>query len=102
MNSELVPSLVTALSDSDDWVKMRALEVLGLYKIDSVVPTIIEMIPNSEQLVKLKIIETLALIGGDQAFQALLGLVSSGDSAIQQAAQVAMESITRELGEEDE
>ncbi len=60
------------------------------------------MIPNSEQLVKLKIIETLALIGGDQAFQALLGLVSSGDSAIQQAAQVAMESITRELGEEDE
>ncbi len=102
MNSELVPSLVTALSDSDDWVKMRALEVLGLYKIDSVVPTIIEMIPNSEQLVKLKIIETLALIGGAQPLQALLGLVSSGDSAIQQAAQVAMESITRELGEEDE
>ncbi len=102
MNEELIPTLVTALSDTDDWVKMRALEVLGLYKIDSVVQTVIDMIPNSEKLVKLKIIETLALIGGDQAFQALLGLVDSDDSDIQHAAQVAMESITRELGENDE
>lgn len=102
MNDELIPTLVSALSDSDDWVKMRALEVLGLYKIDSVVQTVIDMIPTSEKLVKLKIIETLALIGGDQAFQALLGLVDSDDSDIQHAAQVAMESITRELGENDE
>lgn len=102
MNEELIPTLLTALSDTDDWVKMRALEVLGLYKIDSVVQTVIDMIPNSEKLVKLKIIETLALIGGDQAFQALLGLVDSDDSDIQHAAQVAMESITRELGENDE
>ena len=102
MNEELIPTLVAALSDTDDWVKMRALEVLGLYKIDSVVQTVIDMIPNSEKLVKLKIIETLALIGGDQAFQALLGLVDSDDSDIQHAAQVAMESITRELGENDE
>lgn len=102
MNEELIPTLVTALSDTDDWVKMRALEVLGLYKIDSVVQTVIDMIPNSEKLVKLKIIETLALIGGDQAFQTLLGLVDSDDSDIQHAAQVAMESITRELGENDE
>ncbi len=102
MNEELIPTLVSALSDTDDWVKMRALEVLGLYKIDSVVQTIIDMIPTSEKLVKLKIIETLALIGGDQAFQALLGLVASDDSDIQHAAQVAMESFTRELGENDE
>lgn len=95
-------SILFLVSDSDDWVKMRALEVLGLYKIDSVVQTVIDMIPTSEKLVKLKIIETLALIGGDQAFQALLGLVDSDDSDIQHAAQVAMESITRELGENDE
>lgn len=98
MNEELVPALISALSDNDDWVKMRTLEVLGLYRIESAVPIIIEMIPKSEQLVKLKIIETLALIGGDQAFQALLGLVSSEDNEIQQAAQIAMESITHELG----
>lgn len=98
LNEELIPSLLTALSDTDDWVKMRTLEVLGLYKVDSAVPMIVEMIPKSEQLVKLKIVETLALIGGDQAFQALLGLVASDNAEIQHAAQVAMESITHELG----
>lgn len=98
LNEELIPSLLTALSDTDDWVKMRTLEVLGLYKVDSAVPMIVEMIPKSEQLVKLKIVETFALIGGDQAFQALLGLVASDNAEIQHAAQVAMESITHELG----
>ncbi len=98
LNEELIPSLLNALSDPDDWVKMRTLEVLGLYKVESAVPMIIDMIPKSEQLVKLKIVETLALIGGDQAFQALLALVGCENPEIQHVAQIAMESITHELG----
>ena len=95
---ETIPALLTALGDTDDWVKIRALEALGGYKVTSAIPTIVEMMQNNETLVQLKIIHTLALIGGDLAFQALFGFMSCENVEIQQAAQEAIASITRDLG----
>jgi len=98
ISPETIPTLLTALADTDDWVKIRALEALGKHEITSAIPTIVDMMENNTTLVQLKILETLALIGGDLAFQALLSFMAYDNAEIQQAAQEAMENITRDLG----
>lgn len=95
---ETTQALLTALGDSDDWVKMRALEALGEHRIKSAMPIIVEMMQNNSTLVQLEIINTLARFGDDLAFQTLLHFMSNGNQEIQQAAQEAIANITRDLG----
>ncbi len=94
VNDDFVtPYLINALDDQDEWVCIRAIEALGALRNDTVASLLVERLAKATPMVAFKIIDVLADIGGNVAFSALLGLVSSEDLEIQNAATAAIEKI---------
>jgi len=93
---EVVPHLKHALSDRDDWVKVRALEVLGQNKVVEAVPDVIALLEHSNKLVVIRAIECLGSIGGTAAFRSLLAISGSEDSELMEAAEAAIARIQDE------
>jgi len=94
---EIVPYLRHALSDDeDDWVKVRALEVLGQHKASEAIQEIVVQLDNPNKLVAIRAIECLGSIGGTAAFQALLSISGGDDYEMMEAAETAIARIQDE------
>ena len=93
---EIVPHLLSALNDEDDWVKVRALEVLGQHKITEAIPAVMAQLENPNKLVAIRAIECLGAIGGTAAFQALLSISGGEDYELMDAAESAIARIQDE------
>ena len=87
---EFIPIFREALGDSEDWVRVRALEALGHLKVEGAVPEILEIIRGENILLAIKAVDALVEIGGDQAFNALLGALESGNPDLQNAVEEAL------------
>lgn len=98
-SEEVVPYLVQALQDMDDWVVVRAVEALGKRPDKGIAEHLIPLLDSESTLVQLKSVEALGEIGGKMAFRALLSLMDSDDLELQQAAQEAAERIRETEGE---
>lgn len=97
---EIIPHLRHALSDSDDWVKVRALEVIGQHKVVEAIPEVVAHLENPNKLVAIRAIECLGSIGGTVAFQALLSMSGSEDYELMEAAESAIARIQDEQEKE--
>jgi HEAT repeat protein len=93
---EIVPHLLNALGDDDDWVKVRALEVLGQRKVVASIPDVMILLEYPNKLVAIRAIECLGSIGGTAAFQALLSISNSEDYELMEAAEAAINRIQEE------
>ncbi len=93
---EIVPHLVHALGDDDDWVKVRALEVLGQHKVVAAIPDVMVLLEYPNKLVAIRAIECLGSIGGTAAFQALLSISNNEDYELMEAAEAAISQIQDE------
>lgn len=93
---EIAPHLLHALSDDDDWVKVRALEVLGQRKVLEAIPNVMALLEYPNKLVAIRAIECLGSIGGTAAFQALLSISNSEDYELMEAAEAAISRIQEE------
>lgn len=93
---EIVPHLMHALGDDDDWVKVRALEVLGQHKVVAAIPDVMILLEYPNKLVAIRAIECLGSIGGTAAFQALLSISNSEDYELMEAAEAAISRIQEE------
>jgi HEAT repeat protein len=87
---------VSALHDDDDWVKVRALEVLGQHKVLEAIPEIVGLLENPNKLVTIRTIECLGSIGGTSAFRALLAVSGSEDYEVMEAAEAAIAKLQDE------
>ena len=63
------------------------------------VPRLQELTGDQSKLVSLKAVETLGQLGGPEASQALLGLSSSDDPELAEAAETAIARLQDEQGE---
>ncbi len=90
-DATIIPYLVNALNDSNEWVCIRAIEALGSQKTENTVEQLLIRFENASLMISLKIIETLATIGGNMAFKALLDMIRHDDPEIQNAAAEAIE-----------
>jgi len=97
---EIVPHLRHALTDDDDWVKVRALEVLGQHKVVEAIPDVMTLLEYPNKLVAIRGIECLGSIGGTAAFQALLSISNSEDYELMEAAEAAIARIQEEQEKE--
>jgi HEAT repeat protein len=97
---EIVPHLLNALGDADDWVKVRALEVLGQNKVVAAIPDVMILLEYPNKLVAIRAIECLGSIGGTAAFQALLSISNSEDFELMEAAEAAISRIQEEQEKE--
>lgn len=93
---EMVPHLLQALGDDDDWVKVRVLEVLGQQKVLEAIPQVVALLDNPNKLVAIRAIECLGSIGGTAAFQALLSVSGGEDYELMEAAEAAIARIQEE------
>ena len=93
------PYLERALADPDDWVRIRAMEALAMRGESQAVPRLQELTGDQSKLVSLKAVETLGQLGGPEASQALLGLSSSDDPELAEAAETAIARLQDEQGE---
>ncbi|SNR82252.1 HEAT repeat [Humidesulfovibrio mexicanus] len=97
---EIVPHLVSALSDVDDWVKVRALEVLSQHRVAAALPEVVALLEYPNKLVAIRAIECLGGIGGTAAFQALLSISGGEDQELMEAAESAIARIQEEQEKE--
>lgn len=93
---ECVSHLRHALTDDDDWVKVRALEVLGQHKVLEAMPDVVALLEHPNKLVAIRAVECLGAIGGTGAFQALLSISGSEDFELMEAAEAAIIRIQEE------
>ncbi len=89
----VVPYIIKALDDENDWVCIRAIEALSALQAENIVPILLKKREKAMPMVTLKIIEVLSDVGGEDAFKALLELVQSDIVEIQQAATEAIAKI---------
>ncbi|MDR3358371.1 MAG: HEAT repeat domain-containing protein [Desulfovibrio sp.] len=89
----VVRHLGVALEDGNEWVRIRAIEALGLHRIIEAVPTLSQMLETASPMVSFKIIETLGRMGGNAAFSVLMSLTTHEDPEIQHAAAEALKII---------
>ena len=80
----------------DDSAFMEALASRGEREA---VPRLAELVGGPSKLVALKAVETLGQLGGPDAFQVLLGLSSSDDPELVEAAEAAIARGQDEQGE---
>ncbi|MBI5519776.1 MAG: HEAT repeat domain-containing protein [Desulfovibrio sp.] len=92
----MVPHLLHALGDDDDWVKVRVLEVLGQQKVVEAIPQVVALLENPNKLVAIRAVECLGSIGGTAAFQALLSISGSDDYELMEASEAAIARIQEE------
>lgn len=95
----VAPILVSALSDKDDWVRIRAVEALGRLRFAGSLKDLAPLLHDSNPLVVIKVVEAVGLIGGQAAFQILLGLLNSDDQELINAVEEAI-SLLQESGKE--
>lgn len=95
----VVPILKMALNDSDDWVRVRAVEALAGLRIKEAVPDLINLLNEQNTLISIKVIEALGQIGGQAAFQSLLNLLNANDPELTSIAEEAI--ITLQEREEE-
>ncbi len=93
---KLLPSLVQALHDDDDWVKVRALEALGGHRVKEAIPDVVALLENPNKLIAIRAIECLGSIGGTTAFRALLAVSGGDDYELMGAAEAAIAQIQEE------
>lgn len=86
----VAPILKSALGDSDDWVRIRAIEALGRLGISDAVQDLASLLQINNPLVSIKVIETLGVIGGQSAFQVLLGMLNTDDPELINAVEDAI------------
>ena len=92
----MLPYILNGLDDENEWVRIRAVDSLGMHKVANAVPQLAQMLESSSPMVALKIIEALGKIGGNVAFSVLLGLMNHEDPDIQHAAEEAVAMIQAE------
>lgn len=95
-SAKLLPSLVQALRDDDDWVKVRALEALGRHRVKEAIPDVVALLENPNKLIAIRAIECLGSIGGTTAFRALLAVSGGDDYELMDAAESAIAQIQEE------
>lgn len=93
---ELIPQLKNALADADDWVKVRALEVVGQHKVAEALADVVAQLENPNKMVAIRAIESLGNLGGTAAFQALLSITGGEDYELMEAAENAIARIQDE------
>jgi len=93
--------LILALNDSDDWVKIRAMEALAMRSAKEAIPDLVGLLDSPNKLVALKVIETMGEIGGKVAFRALLEILNAEDQELAEAAESAISKIQEEHGEDN-
>jgi HEAT repeat protein len=99
VSDRVFPYLEHALADSDDWVRVRAMEALGVRGEREAVPRLTELARSPGKLVALKAVETLGQLGGPEAHKVLLGLSSGDDPELAEAAAAAIARGQDEQGE---
>jgi len=92
--------LIQALNDSDDWVKIRAMEALAMRSAKEAIPDLVGLLDSPNKLVALKVIETMGEIGGKVAFRALLEILNAEDQELAEAAESAISKIQEDHGED--
>ncbi len=92
-NIAVLPYLIHALDDENDWVCIRSIEALTALHVEDLIPILLKKREHATPMVTLKIIEVLTDLGGEDAFKALLELVQSDIAEIQQAATDAIAKI---------
>lgn len=98
---EILPHLVQALHDDDDWVKVRALEALGQHRVKEAIPDVVALMENPNKLIAIRAIECLGNIGGTSAFRALLAVSGGEDYELMDAAEAAIAKIQDEQEREN-
>uniref|UniRef100_I2PZE9 HEAT repeat-containing protein n=1 Tax=Desulfovibrio sp. U5L TaxID=596152 RepID=I2PZE9_9BACT len=98
-SDRIYPYLEQALFDADDWVRIRAMEALGLRGEREAVGRLVELAGEDGKLVAMKAVETLGDIGGPEAFQALRGIASGDDPELAGVAEAAIARLQDEQGE---
>jgi HEAT repeat protein len=94
-----VSSLITGLSDSDTWVRVRCAERLGEKKAAAAVEPLVGMLADENPIIIIKAVNALGMIGGEAAFRALLPLLDHPDTDLREAAEEAVNAIHRQAGE---
>lgn len=93
-HDEVIPYLLQALKDPEDWVKIRAIDALinkNKATLD-VVRKISELIEQPNKIVALKAIEALGKLKHEEAFHRLLEVLDIPDYELQEAAEKALDS----------
>ncbi len=91
---DVIPHLLSALNDNNEWVCIRAMEALSELSLgEDLVVTLIAHSRNASPMITIKTIEILAKIGGETAFKALIDMMRSDIVEIQQAATEAITKI---------
>lgn len=99
-SDQIYPYLEKALSDPDDWVRIRAVEALGLRGEYQAVARLAALAGDPEnKLVALKAVESLGEIGGPEALKALLGLPAGDDPELTAAVETAIARLQDDQGE---
>ena len=82
----VVPHLINALNDKNEWVCIRAIEALLALNADKLITILHKKLETSSPMITLKIIDVLTIIGGETAFRILLSLAQNDIAEIQQSA----------------
>ena len=85
--------LLRGLEDPDTWVRVRCIESIGRFGLESAVPRLTELLDGANELTVIKTIEALGAIGGEVAFRSLFALLDHENLEIQQAAEEAVDRI---------
>ncbi|PTN38794.1 HEAT repeat domain-containing protein [Desulfonatronum sp. SC1] len=86
----VAPILKSALSDADDWVRIRAIEALGRLKVKDAIKDLAPLLQENNPLVSIKVVDALGMIGGQAAFQILLGMLNNDDPELINAVEDAI------------
>lgn len=92
-HDEVLPYLLKALDDSDDWVKIRAIEALvkkGKVTLE-ITKKLTALIEYSNKIVAVKAIEALGKLQSEEGFHALLEALEIPDFEIQEAVEKALD-----------
>lgn len=94
VDKELVPSLLGLLEDPVYAVRVRAVEVLGIWRVSAAVPPLLKGLSSSEPTFRWKAVQALGSIG-DGASREALGYLAEHDSEpeIRDAAAQALKSL---------
>lgn len=90
-HASVIPHLLEALGDPEDWVRIRAMEALGDLRVAEAVPRLRELVDSPNRLLGIKAMEALGAVGDGAAFQALLLIAGGEDAELADAAQAVIE-----------
>lgn len=90
VSSDSEAVLLTALEDTDPWVRYYACQSLGKLGVVSALPAIRARLDDAAGQVKMAAVEALAALPGEAATQALAAAAASSDLDVQRAAVVGV------------